>query len=349
MKLIEVNVEKFRNIINSTPVKIESDITCLVGKNESGKSAFLSSLYRLNPVRKNVKFIVEDQYPAWLEKKDRMKGFDLNKHRPIFTTFKLDEDEQNIIKDRFGENVLLDNNLILNRSYGDTFSHWLKVDEKQYLKNLITGLSFSKETRAEITICSKIEEIQLFLDSYKDSEKTTEKEKESIETLQERVNNQMGKSRTLIGALYSSIQKRVPKFIYFDEYSTLPYSVNIKELLETDESDLNDNLLTALSLLRMAAADDDYILNPDYERRKRELENVANALTQDVLKYWSQNNSLRVHPDITQKTENTPNGQTTVLDELKIRIWDDNLIIPGKLYHPSGAKCATVFPSGFDH
>jgi predicted ATP-dependent endonuclease of OLD family len=65
------------------------------------------------------------------------------------------------------------------------------------------------------------------------------------------------------------------------------------------------------------------MLNPDYERRKRELENVANALTDDVKKYWTQNTELRVQPDITQRTEQRNNGQHSVLDELKIRIWDN--------------------------
>jgi predicted ATP-dependent endonuclease of OLD family len=65
------------------------------------------------------------------------------------------------------------------------------------------------------------------------------------------------------------------------------------------------------------------MLNPDYECRKRELENVANALTDDVNKYWSQNRELRVQPDITQRTEKHPNGQQVVLDELKLRIWDN--------------------------
>jgi len=61
MKLIEVTVRNFRNIIDSNPVKIQDDITCIVGKNESGKTSFLHALYRLNPVRPNVKFKVEDQ------------------------------------------------------------------------------------------------------------------------------------------------------------------------------------------------------------------------------------------------------------------------------------------------
>ena len=53
------------------------------------------------------------------------------------------------------------------------------------------------------------------------------------------------------------------------------------------------------------------------------LENVANVLTDDVKKYWSQNNELRVQPDITQRTEQRNTGQHSVLDELKIRIWDN--------------------------
>lgn len=323
MILKEVTIKKFRNIIDSTKVDIERDITCLVGKNESGKSSFLNALYRLNPIRKNAEFKIEDQYPAWLEKKDRMKGINLEDEIPVNTLFELEQNEIELINEKFGEGVLKSNTLTLNKSYNGTLSHWLNLDENQYLKNLIQGLSFSKETRAEITNCSKISELRSFLDNYKSDEETTEKEIESIELLKERFVEQIGKSETLISAFYSLIQKNIPKFIYFDKYSTLPYTVKIKEVLEADDSTLDDNMLTAKSLLRMAAADDDYLLNPDYERRKRELENVANALTQDVLEYWSQNTSLRVNPDIDKTTVNKPNGQTTVVDELKIRIWDD--------------------------
>lgn len=323
MILKEVTIKKFRNIIDSTKVDIESDITCLVGKNESGKSSFLNALYRLNPIRKNAEFKIEDQYPAWLEKKDRMKGINLEDERPVNTLFELEQNEIELIKEKFGEGVLKSNTLTLNKSYKGTLYHWLNLDENQYLKNLIQGLSFSKEIRAEITNCSKISELRSFLDNYKSDEETTEKETESIGLLKERFGEQIGKSETLISACYSLIQKNIPKFIYFDKYSTLPYTVKIKEVLEADDSTLDDNMLTAKSLLRMAAADDDYLLNPDYERRKRELENVANALTQDVLEYWSQNTSLRVNPDIDKTTVNKPNGQTTVIDELKIRIWDD--------------------------
>jgi recombinational DNA repair ATPase RecF len=41
MRLVTAQVVLFRNVLDSTPVPIEPDITCLVGKNESGKTAFL--------------------------------------------------------------------------------------------------------------------------------------------------------------------------------------------------------------------------------------------------------------------------------------------------------------------
>ena len=77
--------------------------------------------------------------------------------------------------------------------------------------------------------------------------------------------------------------------------------------------------LTARALLRLGAAADDYLLTSDYERRKRELENVANYITDEVNQFWSQNPELRVEPDITLKKD----GGNTVIDQLKIRIWDN--------------------------
>jgi predicted ATP-dependent endonuclease of OLD family len=46
-------------------------------------------------------------------------------------------------------------------------------------------------------------------------------------------------------------------------------------------------------------------------------------LSDDVRKYWSQNPELRVQPDITHRTEKKNDGEHAVLDELKIRIWDN--------------------------
>ena len=44
MKLVSARVRKFRNILDSGEIRFEDDVTVLVGKNESGKTAALNAL-----------------------------------------------------------------------------------------------------------------------------------------------------------------------------------------------------------------------------------------------------------------------------------------------------------------
>ena len=63
MKLTKVRITNFQSIQDSTEFDIDN-VTCLVGKNESGKTALLKALYRLNPINeKNSQFDVIDDYP----------------------------------------------------------------------------------------------------------------------------------------------------------------------------------------------------------------------------------------------------------------------------------------------
>jgi predicted ATP-dependent endonuclease of OLD family len=266
MKLVETRVKKFRNIIDSTSVNISKDITCLVGKNESGKTAFLHSLYRMNPVRKNVSFISEDQYPAWMEKKDRLKGIDLKSEIPIEAKFVLEDPELEELTTFFGEGVLEKPELILSKNYGNTLFFSLSLNEKLCIKNILKDLSFSKDTRADISKCQNLEELNSFITAFVPSEESEDKDKESISELKKRINNLLNESKDLSSAIFTKLTPYIPQFIYFDKYSSLPYTVKILDVLKTPEQNLSDDLLTARSLLRMAAADDDYLLNPDYER-----------------------------------------------------------------------------------
>ena len=49
MKLTKVRITEFQSIRDSNEFEI-GDVTCLVGKNEAGKTALLKALYRLNPI-----------------------------------------------------------------------------------------------------------------------------------------------------------------------------------------------------------------------------------------------------------------------------------------------------------
>lgn len=63
MKLIHANIQRYRSIGEPTEFDVEPDVTALVGKNESGKTAVLQSLYKSNPVDR-AKFDLDLDYPS---------------------------------------------------------------------------------------------------------------------------------------------------------------------------------------------------------------------------------------------------------------------------------------------
>src|SRR5256885_1129901 len=118
MRLVEAQVQNFKNILDSTPVHIEPTITCVVGKNESGKTAFLHALYRSNPAHPVAKFSVQQQYPAWLEKQHRRQGKDLDHSRPIRATFELEAKDISLLESQFGHGIITSKQVSLEREYG---------------------------------------------------------------------------------------------------------------------------------------------------------------------------------------------------------------------------------------
>jgi len=53
MKLKEFRVREFRSVWDSGAIKVDDQTTCLVGKNEAGKTTLLNALYRTNPIIKS--------------------------------------------------------------------------------------------------------------------------------------------------------------------------------------------------------------------------------------------------------------------------------------------------------
>ncbi len=347
MLLKKVKVEHFRNIIDSSVVDIENDITCLVGKNESGKTAFLTALYRLKPVRTNAVFSVTDQYPAWLEKHDRNRGERLEKIKPVSATFLIEPSDLEEIEREFGKGVIVSDQLFLTRNYAGSLLYTFSVDESIAIRHFLKDVRLPSTVIAEVRNAKTIEEFLTLTERMITGENVPEEVKTTLIEIVDLITASIT-AEDLKTVLWNMLQDKIPQFFYFDKYSTFPYSININKLLESDDDQLNEGELTARSILKLAAVDGESLINEEYELRKRELENVANTLTKDVLKYWSQNEALRVLPDITQKTEETIDGHAVVIDELKFRIWDErhSLSLPFD-EHSSGFQWFFSFLAAF--
>jgi predicted ATPase len=97
-------VRKFRSIENSGTVRFEPDVTCLVGKNESGKTAFLEALHQANPFGGPGRGFDElRDYPRRLRGRDRAQ---IAGTAPISATFELEEADLEAVAGHAGADAL---------------------------------------------------------------------------------------------------------------------------------------------------------------------------------------------------------------------------------------------------
>lgn len=104
MRLVKARVTNFRSIHDSTEFEI-GDVTCLVGKNESGKTAILHALYRLNPVVESKgDFDVTDDYPR-RSMSDYEDDVDTGRREPaqvVEATYQFDAEDITAVVDAYG-------------------------------------------------------------------------------------------------------------------------------------------------------------------------------------------------------------------------------------------------------
>lgn len=321
MRLTHVQVQLFRNIVDSTAVAVQPDVTCLVGRNESGKSTFLHALYRLNPARPNARFDVLEHYPAWRERKDRMRGRPLEETTPVTATFELEAGDLAQLAERFGPNAMRSPTVVLTRNYGGATFYTFETDEAAVVADIVHHRSLPPmvaDLAGTATTIAQLRELVGEFRSDGDAELL-----QAAALLDAQLAATLGDSTSVRQAIRDLLGKRLPTFFFFDDYATLSGRLPLRTLLTAPPETLSDEELTALSLLRMAGADDSYLLHAGYERRRREMEGVANALTEETLKYWSQNTGLRVLIDLAPGDaghhRTTAEGDS---DELQIRLWD---------------------------
>jgi hypothetical protein len=135
MRLDRVQGTNFRCVDDSTEFKI-SDVTCLVGKNESGKTTLLQAIERLSP-----------QNPAHAEY-DRTRDYPRRhltdydeRHkdgaaRVVRSVWSLTDDEVAELEGNFGQGCLTSREVVVDKRYEPNTAWNLPLDEPHVLKHL---------------------------------------------------------------------------------------------------------------------------------------------------------------------------------------------------------------------
>jgi predicted ATPase len=319
VKLVEAQVRMFRNVVDSGPIRFQDDVTCLVGKNESGKTALLVALHRLNPANSSQGFVVQEDYPRWRLSRDR-KADEIESVAPIKATFELDDADRAAVESALWPGVLPTQSFTYYLTYSGRRMRLLNVDEAAGLRALFDSLDTPDMLRSELAGLSTFETVLQRCERLS----TDDADDENRPHIDRIVTEIKG---TLDGASLRTraadiLQRRMPRFFYFSDYQTLPGRIDLDEVVAANEEPGTSAMQTARALLRLAGTETDAIKEEDFDARKSELEAASNELPQQVFEYWTQNPHLSVEIDTDKQTVQQSGGQTAVVKYLDVRVKD---------------------------
>lgn len=321
MRLISFRVTKFRNIVDSGPIPIDPSVTCLVGKNEAGKSALLEALYLLNPAYEE-SFAVEDQYPRWLMAQDRRKG-DITEHAPIQATLVCEDPDLAAVAELYGDEALTSPTITIHKRYAGTRIWDLSLNAAAAVKH-VTGL-FPAPVRPLFRHCKDLDAIHATFKELSAITGEAAPDKQHIAAVATTLKELNLTGQGAYKAIVTALAPRLPTFFRFTSYSTLPGRIDFRDLASgkaNADGPGRSALQTARSLLALAGTDLTQLGADNFELRKAELEAVSIDLTNQVFKYWKSNPFLEVHIDVDRETVPASSGHTAVSRFLDIRLRD---------------------------
>ena len=269
MKLTQARVINYRSIDDSSWVRVD-DVTALVGKNESGKTAFLQAIRKINSISgEEDTFSIRD-YPrkGYIKYK---KIHDQNPCEVAQAEFELNAEEISEIEANFGDGILASNKVIVTKNYKNERNWKISLAESVSQPPNVTTFT-QPSTPAPTSFQSAVQTV------------------DEVSNVSERISEQF-------------LEKWLPKFVYFDNYSLMRGKISINELRQRSENGgpFDDADRTFLSLLTLSGVSlEDLEKDLGYEDIKVELESASITITDEIFEYWQQNRQLKVEFDVSQ-------------------------------------------------
>lgn len=284
MRLVKVRVQDFRSIEDSGEFSLDS-VTCLVGKNESGKTALLKALQKIkpdNPTKES--FSASRDYPR---RKWRPNAPIPTDPAAINTIWELDSSDIAAIEAVFGKDVISEPRFALSKSYDNEARFTIGIDERKLLAHFFPDTALSAEDKEPLSACTNVDEVSSTLASLATRSQAQEK-------LHADLVKQFPKGS--VAAITDAVSSRVPTFLYFDEYLTLPGTVSVNEIAKRQQQNsLSDQDRIFIALLSLAGTSVESVNGAGtYEEFNASLRAVSNQITDMIFKYWSQNKHLDV-------------------------------------------------------
>jgi predicted ATP-dependent endonuclease of OLD family len=286
MRLTRVQVTNFRSVEDSGTFEI-GDLTCLVGKNEAGKTAILQALLGVGPFKAFKYDRIRDYPRRYLNRYEERHPS--GESEVVKTWWTLDATDLDAVKNAFGEGVLT------NQEF-----------------SVVTGIGFEGKTRWTLPV-SEIKGLEFLSAKYqldaaeRKALKNVEDSKQALSHL-EAIPEKSQRQKELIAHLKSLrdssinlavidiLAKRMPKFFYTSHFERMSGEVALSKLAtDKQQNSVSTSDQIFLDFIEYAGTSiDELQQSKRYEELKAQCEGASNEITDEIFQFWSQNEALSV-------------------------------------------------------
>ncbi len=293
MKLTHARVRNFRSILDTGKFSI-NDLCCLVGKNEAGKTATLSAIQSIRPYGEaQTTFDVTEDYPRRFATryKERHPHSDAI---VVATWWELSDEGHDLLVDAFGEHAVKSREFTISKSYNEKGTTWdFALDEGAAITSIKESFKFNAAEKASLARATTVESLLV-----------------ALKELPERTVKQENLRKHLSDFRNASLQCKaidltstlVPKFFYTSHYDRMNGQLSIQQLAaDTAANTVDPADKIFLDFLRLAGTSLEELNGaPRFEELNAKCEAASADITDQIFKYWSQNDNLEVEVKLSE-------------------------------------------------
>lgn len=325
MKLKDVTIHKYKSFETTQKFELENDITILVGMNESGKTSALEAIAKTRYFQEDesFKFNATHDYPRKEKKKMEKSG---ENPSAITCTYEIDNVLLQSIEKEMGKGVLKSTTFSVTTKYDNGRTINISVDAKKFIEYKTKEFGISSETLNDKLLKVKnktdLESLQ--------KEYTEENKVAGIKSFAKYFENKNNWTNDPIGEYIYRIlvAPKIPKYLYYDEYYSLPSRISIEKL---NDKNLEDNeYKTAKAFFELADINTDDIIESDnFEDFIAELEATEAIISGELFKYWQTNKNLNIVFQIDKVEQTDSRNNTRIVEHvLDIRVKNKGVSLP---------------------
>lgn len=324
MKLVKARVQNYRSVEDSGTFEI-GNLTCLVGKNEAGKTAILSALRALRPSNSQSFDIDETiDYPRRFSTRFDERHPD-GEAEVIRTWWQLDPADILAVERRFGSGALKSDSFEVHYGfrYDDEKRQWkIDVDDAKCLEHLVNKHALDATERNILHNVANGQEATKALSGLAEP---TAKQSALLEDLKK-----VRESRFVLGII-DILESRQPRFFFTSHFERMSGIISLNQLQQDKQHDkvtVGDKIF--LSFLEYAGTTLEELISADRrEALKAKCEAASNEITEEIFQFWSQNNALEVVIEIDSgKPNDPPPFNAGVVADIRIRNTNHKATLP---------------------